>query len=274
MKPLESATTATEVRLALVCRWHLRGLAELAATAVLGGEPHQLKPLGDCGTPASGDSASPTGCGGGPCGRGGPWRNMVYKVKQCCTEDTAKCKACEADKTVEEFCKQSPRPSVCQVPALVLKEGVLETSSSARTKAKYTEISKSVSDLLSTLDQTCNYNKCPVGEFAGCVLRFAGHDFMDYKDGTGGADGCVDFNDGDNAGLLPCLSEGENGIHLGQVWDKYRREVSLADFLVIAAAAWDRNMVQFHVARTHHCSATLRSCQTLVLHNGRETRPE
>jgi hypothetical protein len=39
---------------------------------------------------------------------------------------------------------------------------------------------------------------------AGCLLRFAGHDLMDYRVGAkdiGGSDGCVDFSSGDNAGL-------------------------------------------------------------------------
>ena len=38
-----------------------------------------------------------------------------------------------------------------------------------------------------------------------CAVRFAGHDFMDFRRNgnqtTGGSDGCVNFNDKDNAGL-------------------------------------------------------------------------
>ena len=40
---------------------------------------------------------------------------------------------------------------------------------------------------------------------AACILRLAGHDFMDFRnnDGvtSGGADGCINFNDADNMGL-------------------------------------------------------------------------
>jgi hypothetical protein len=42
--------------------------------------------------------------------------------------------------------------------------------------------------------------------FAGCLVRVAGHDFMDYrKNGGGGSDGCINFNDEDNKGLSTCI---------------------------------------------------------------------
>lgn len=42
--------------------------------------------------------------------------------------------------------------------------------------------------------------------FVGCLVRTAGHDFMDFRheaDGTttGGTDGCFNLEDPDNAGL-------------------------------------------------------------------------
>jgi len=56
------------------------------------------------------------------------------------------------------------------------------------------------------------------GAFAGCLVRLAGHDMMDFryifeknKDGSdskkvinqkGGSDGCINFNDSDNKGLV------------------------------------------------------------------------
>ena len=46
------------------------------------------------------------------------------------------------------------------------------------------------------------------GSYAGCVVRLAGHDFMDFRIGTantGGADGCVNFSDPDNLGLKNCV---------------------------------------------------------------------
>lgn len=50
----------------------------------------------------------------------------------------------------------------------------------------------------------------PRAAFAGCLVRAAGHDFMDFRinaDNTtsGGSDGCINFLDGDNAGLQSCL---------------------------------------------------------------------
>jgi hypothetical protein len=44
---------------------------------------------------------------------------------------------------------------------------------------------------------------------AACIIRLSGHDLMDFRNNsgvvTGGADGCVNFNDPDNAGLSNCL---------------------------------------------------------------------
>merc|ERR1711920_781354 len=52
--------------------------------------------------------------------------------------------------------------------------------------------------------------------FAGCVLRAAGHDFMDFRNGVGGSDGCLRFDDPDNKGLINCLSNIEQGSALLQ----------------------------------------------------------
>lgn len=73
---------------------------------------------------------------------------------------------------------------------------------------------------------------------AGCTLRLAGHDFMDFRYLTttttqGGSDGCINFNDGDNGGLLDCI----NNYGLPSVYANYCSIVSLADFLVIAGEA-------------------------------------
>ena len=124
-------------------------------------------------------------------------------------------------------------------PAALMEQGAVnETLVDARTCGKYKEISKDIVNLVGNLSSECNDDSCPQGEFAGCVLRLAGHDFMDYNgDDFGGSDGCVDFEDPDNKGLKPCLVEGEGGVHLNDVFKKYHKEVSFADFLVIAAEA-------------------------------------
>jgi len=69
---------------------------------------------------------------------------------------------------------------------------------------------------------------------AGCLIRFSGHDFMDYRHGNGnGADGCMNFNDSDNAGLSSCVQ----ASGLPQIFDAVCGIVSLADFIVIAGEA-------------------------------------
>jgi len=79
---------------------------------------------------------------------------------------------------------------------------------------------------------------CPTGDFAGCVVRLAGHDFMDFDKNQHGADGCLDFGDPDNTGLMGCMAgggEGGNGAVLATAYAKWCDKVSFADFLVIAA---------------------------------------
>eukprot|EP00448_Togula_jolla_P012120 CAMPEP_0170596262 /NCGR_PEP_ID=MMETSP0224-20130122/15015_1 /TAXON_ID=285029 /ORGANISM="Togula jolla, Strain CCCM 725" /LENGTH=59 /DNA_ID=CAMNT_0010920525 /DNA_START=450 /DNA_END=625 /DNA_ORIENTATION=- len=49
----------------------------------------------------------------------------------------------------------------------------------------YNEATQSVKDLLSSLPQTCDTEECPVADLAGCIVRMAGHDFMDFRDGQG-----------------------------------------------------------------------------------------
>lgn len=71
---------------------------------------------------------------------------------------------------------------------------------------------------------------------AGCLLRFAGHDLMDYRpkdQNIGGSDGCIDFSTGDNAGLENCLKSAK----IPDAYANHCHKVSLADFSVIAAEA-------------------------------------
>jgi len=80
--------------------------------------------------------------------------------------------------------------------------------------------------------------KTDQGAYAACLLRLAGHDFMDFRlaaDGTtsGGSDGCINFSDDDNKGLAECLVS--TGVQ--SVYDNWCSQVSLADFVVIAAEA-------------------------------------
>lgn len=72
-------------------------------------------------------------------------------------------------------------------------------------------------------------NRNDRASFAGCLVRLTGHDFMDFRynrsgdatynekgvrgeltgGSTGGADGCMSFEDGDNKGLAKCVQKFE-----------------------------------------------------------------
>jgi len=113
------------------------------------------------------------------------------------------------------------------------------------TSCTYDAINLEIREMLSKMPSVCNERMCPQAEFAGCLLRMAGHDFMDYYDGSGGSDACTDMHAADNAGLLACLVEGEWDYKVHDVYAKYCTEVSLADFLVLAAEAsmdWTRRL--------------------------------
>jgi len=96
----------------------------------------------------------------------------------------------------------------------------------------FADIFKIFDDLSTELTAQNN----PRGSFVGCLLRAAGHDFMDYRvdeEHQGGSDGCINFNDPDNAGLQKCLEFHE----IPELYSNYKDHVSLADFIVIIAEA-------------------------------------
>jgi len=104
-------------------------------------------------------------------------------------------------------------------------------------KDDYKKITMAVEGLWASLNTTCNSTFCPQADWAGCVLRLAGHDFMDFDGEKGGADGCLDFSDQDNAGLQACLNQGEHGVRLQTVYSEFCHFVSIADFIVMSAEA-------------------------------------
>ena len=72
------------------------------------------------------------------------------------------------------------------------------------------DIAKAVIAIYEKLPADVTPSSNPRAAFSGCLVRAAGHDFMDFRinqDNTtsGGMDGCINFNDGDNAGLRECL---------------------------------------------------------------------
>jgi hypothetical protein len=71
-------------------------------------------------------------------------------------------------------------------------------------------IVRAVISLYEKLSNDVTPSSNPRAAFAGCLVRTAGHDFMDFRinpDNTtsGGMDACINFNDSDNAGLRECL---------------------------------------------------------------------
>lgn len=74
-------------------------------------------------------------------------------------------------------------------------------------------------------------------DWAGCVLRLAGHDLMDYNvddpSTLGGSDGCLSFSDPANFGLRECLT----GSSILTVYDGVCDTVSLADFITWSGEA-------------------------------------
>ena len=115
-------------------------------------------------------------------------------------------------------------------------------------EALYDEVVGAVVGLLNGVDfpAACGRRRrCPRADFVGCVVRFVGHDLMDFRvddwaayaatgGGTlGGVDACLAFDDADNRGLSSCLASG--GTSLAQAYAQVCDRVSLADFAVIAA---------------------------------------
>merc|ERR1719265_404260 len=88
----------------------------------------------------------------------------------------------------------------------------------------YDAVSTSVTSLLQSLHAQCTADFCPQADWAGCVLRMAGHDFMDFHNGVGGADACTDMNDADNAGLQACLYRGDHGVSLATAYQQHCTE--------------------------------------------------
>lgn len=100
----------------------------------------------------------------------------------------------------------------------------------------YDDLVHDVIQLYEGVDSTVEANNNPRASFVGCLLRQAGHDFMDYRPGhehEGGSDGCMSFDDPDNKGIPSCVRK--FGIH--DLYGKWSNKVSLADFMVIIAEA-------------------------------------
>ena len=149
---------------------------------------------------------------------------------------------------LEELHDASITPSDYMKQWCPLEKMIEQTAS--MTLSEYKAISDQFKSVLDGVNTECEGEVCPAADVAGCWVRMAGHDFMDwvYITGEGGADGCVTFDDPDNGGLKECLAEGDNGVSIGMVYKDWCETVSLADMIVIAAEAameWTRDQ---HIA--------------------------
>ena len=75
-------------------------------------------------------------------------------------------------------------------------------------KSLYEDIVKATIAIYEEVDATVSTEENPRSQFVGCLLRFAGHDLMDFRvgeDNIGGSDGCIHFDDEDNTGLPSCI---------------------------------------------------------------------
>jgi len=133
-------------------------------------------------------------------------------------------------------------------PAELLKcnagDAAKKTACSADLGRLNLEIREKVHEHYESLSATCNDDTCPRGDLAGCLVRLVGHDIMDFNPAlnTGGADGCIDFDDPDNLGLQGCMltavhEPDSSNVSLELMWQDYCTEVSAADFFVIVAEA-------------------------------------
>jgi len=110
------------------------------------------------------------------------------------------------------------------------------------TVVDYQNVAKAIETQMASLDDSCDIEVCPQAEYAGCVLRMAGHDFMDYDpkqetSGDTGSNGCQDLAHPDNKGLEQCLADPYFGASIKQAYQQFCESISLADFLVISAEA-------------------------------------
>lgn len=118
----------------------------------------------------------------------------------------------------------------CQVGAPAMQTKMM-------TRCQYQQIANAIVSTWSALSTKCDESECQQADWASCVVRMAGHDFMDYQEGSGGSDGCTSLEADDNKGLASCLYDGKMSMSLNQAYQPFCQTVSLADFLVIAGEA-------------------------------------
>jgi hypothetical protein len=122
------------------------------------------------------------------------------------------------------------------------------------TEADYDSIATAIFANFDGLSSELGAQSNKRGSMVACLLRTAGHDFMDYRvesENEGGSDGCINFLDEDNGGLQQCLTE----FGIPALFDEHKDKVSLADFIVIIAEA--------AMARAHSSYADVNAVDSL-----------
>jgi len=117
------------------------------------------------------------------------------------------------------------------------QEGAPAFKTELMTSCQYREITNAVISTWSALPSTGTEENSEQALWSACAMRMASHDFLDHKDGQGGADGCADLDQEDNSGLSQCVYDGRLGLSLVQAYQPFCQQVSLADFLIIASEA-------------------------------------
>lgn len=112
----------------------------------------------------------------------------------------------------------------------------------------YEEAAQGVFDAYDRVDPTFSDNRNPRADFAGCILRTTGHDWLDFRldDGkgdpahpdiddfhAGGMDGCINLQEQDNAGIAQCLAR----FHILDAYHALNATISIGDYFSIAAEA-------------------------------------
>jgi len=128
------------------------------------------------------------------------------------------------------------------VPKIQTPYSVMPCKDSVLTTPKmsgdlYDKVIRTVMQALEGLPDTCTPTNCPQADVSGCIVRMAGHDFMDYRPdvGLGGSDACLDLKEPDNNGLARCVVNGDFGVSVYDMYKEFCDKISLADFIVMAA---------------------------------------
>jgi hypothetical protein len=169
---------------------------------------------------------------------------LLFGAAECRAPTELLCKTAEAEGTAHEACSASllqrtGHPASHAIEgrdinyiAEMFPQGIATTKT--LTERQYKNIVDAIHDVYEHIDANVSANFNPRGSFVACLLRTAGHDFMDFRiGGGGGSDGCLNFADSDNAGIPDCLRRFE----IPSLYEQFSETVSLADFFVIIAEA-------------------------------------